>query len=114
VSETSQVETDLTKAEAAIGRARDLVSAGTEVDLTGLDGCIAQLCENISALPLAQRTAYKPRLVGMIDNLNSLVESLSAQHQELGSALRDVASRQRATTAYSGSSGKGMPRKPNK
>lgn len=114
MSETSQVETDLTAAETAINRARDLLNNGGEIDLTGLDGCVAKLCKDITTLPKGQRANYKPRLVGMIDNLNSLVESLSVQHKELGTALKDVASRQRAVNAYSGTPDGSPPRKTNK
>ncbi len=114
MSEPSQVEADLTAAQAAINRARDLLNDGNEVDLTGLDGCVAKLCKDIAALPEGQRAIYKPRLVGMIDNLNSLVESLSVQHKELGAALKNVSSRQRAVNAYSGTPDGSTPRKTNK
>lgn len=100
VSQPSLIENGLAEAATAIAKARDLLSSGTMVDLTGLDGCVAKLCDAIAALPKDQSESYKSRLVGLIDDLNSLVETLSAQHKELSSALKDVSSRHRAAAAY--------------
>ncbi len=100
VSQPSLIENGLAEAATAIARARDLLSSGTMVDLAGLDSCVAKLCDAIADLPKDQCEDYKSRLVGLIDDLNSLVESLSAQHKELSSALKNVSSRHRATAAY--------------
>ena len=107
MSQTSHIENGLAEAAAAIASARDLLSSGTMVDLTGLDGCVATLCDAIAALPRDRSESYKSRLVGLIDDLNSLVESLSAQHKELSSALKDGSSRHRAVAAYGAAPGQG-------
>ena len=39
-------------------------------------------------------------MISLIDNLNGLVELLSAQHQELSKEIKGVSNRQRAVTAY--------------
>lgn len=114
MSPPSQVETDLSDAAAAIAKARDLLAGDRLIDLAGLDGCVAKLCEDIAMLPEDQRHTVKPLLVGLIDNLNGLVESLSSQHNELSSALKDIAARQRAVNAYGAAPGRGGAPKPKK
>ncbi len=114
MSQPSQVETDLSDAAAAIAKARDLLAGGHPIDLAGLDGCVAKLCEDIARLPEGQRETVKPQLVGLIDNLNGLVESLSSQHNELSSALKDIAARQRAVNAYGAAPGHSGAPKPKK
>ncbi len=114
MNQPSQVETDLAEAATAVGKARDLLAAGTAIDLAGLDGCVAKLCDTIAAMADGQREHLKPRLVALIDNLNSLVESLGSQHKELSAALKDISARQRAVTAYSGTPGQTGASKPRK
>jgi hypothetical protein len=114
MSQPSQVETDLSDAAAAIAKARDLLARSHPIDLAGLDGCVAKLCEDIAALPDGQRETVKPQLVGLIDNLNGLVESLSSQHNELSTTLKDIAARQRAVNAYGAAPGRSGEPKPKK
>ncbi len=114
MSQPSQVETDLSAAAAALSKARDLLAADHPIDLAGLDGCVAKLCDDIAELPDGQREFVKPQLVALIDNLNGLVESLSSQHNELSSALKDIAARQRAVNAYGGAPDRSGAPKPKK
>ncbi len=107
MNQTSQVENDLTDAETAVVKARDLLAAGNLIDLAGLDEGVAKLCDDMAGLPAAQRQTYKFRLVALIDNLNALVDALSAQHSELRTTLKDLSSRQRAASAYGRAPGQG-------
>ena len=111
MSETAALDHQMEKAGLLIDAARDLLTEGNLVDLDGLDQRIQELCADIGKLPADLRNGFKGRMIGLIDNLNGLVELLSAQHRELNKEIKGVSNRQRAVTAYgSAPGGKTGPR----
>jgi hypothetical protein len=100
MSETATIDHQMDKADRLIDAARDLLTGGNLVDLEGLDQRIQELCADIGKLPAEIHIGFKGRMISLIDNLNGLVELLSAQHPELSKEIKGVSKRQRAVTAY--------------
>lgn len=104
MTDLAQIETKLEEASAGVAAARMLMAQGSPVDLVGLEGGIAEICDSIGGLPVDARQSLKNSLLGLIDDLNGLSETLAAQHAQLTEALKGTSSRQRAVSAY-GTSG---------
>lgn len=109
-----QVEAKLEEATAGVAAARMLLTQGSPVDLAGLEGGIAEICDSIGSLPSNARHGLKDRLVGLIDDLNGLSETLAAQHAQLTDALKSASSRQRAVSAYGTGGDKASPNRTKK
>ena len=101
----TKVRSDLDQASAAVGAARTMVNQGQAVDLTGLESHVETLCTDINRLEPGDRTALKPSLVALIDDLNKLAVNIAERNRAIGEQLRDTGTRERATTAYTAGSG---------
>ncbi len=55
-----------------------LVEGGRQVDLTGLDGMIGQLCARALDLPAEQRPAMRARLAELLAQLDGLSVTLAS------------------------------------
>lgn len=96
----ARVESALQEASTAIGAARTLLDQGNIVDLSGLEAHVDRACSEILQLPRDQRQPLKPVLVGLIDGLNALADTLTTQHREVSSALTGLGARRKAVAAY--------------
>jgi len=79
---------------------RKSVEEGSVIDLTGLDHSIEEMCNAINDLPADQRISVKKTLIGLIDELNALVDMLHIQQSKVSDGLKGIASRQQAVSAY--------------
>lgn len=98
------IQVQLEQTSGAIEGFRASVADGVAVDLTGLDKSIEVMCDAINALAPDQRLTVKATLIGLLDAMNSLVEDLKGQQDEISEDLKGVSSRQQAVSAY----GKGL------
>ncbi|MDA1325711.1 MAG: hypothetical protein O3C34_13300 [Proteobacteria bacterium] len=94
------IQTQLDQTSGAIERFRSCLAEGSIIDLTGLDQKIEGMCNAIIELPEDQRATIKATLIGLIDELNGLVELLSLQQDKVSEELQGVASRHKAVSAY--------------
>ena len=104
MSALTDIQTQLDQTSNVIERFRDSVAEGSVIDLTGLDQKIEGMCDAINELPADQRITVKSTLIGLIDDLNTLVESLTVQQDKVSEGLKGVISREKAVSAY----GKGI------
>jgi hypothetical protein len=98
------IKTELDQTSSVIAQFRTSVSQGEIIDLTGLDQKIEGMCNAIVDLPDEQRDTVKATLIGLIDDLNTLVDMLTQQQQKVSEGLKGVTSREKAVSAY----GKGL------
>ena len=98
------IQTQLHQTSGVIEGFRGSLAEGSVIDLTGLDRSIEVMCNAISDLPADQRVTVKAGLVGLMDDLNSLVDMLTKQQVKASEGLKGVASRHQAVSAY----GKGL------
>lgn len=101
-----QLEMDLREASEGLAAARSLIEQGRTVQLTGLEKHVAKVCEDVGALPPGDQQRIKTRLVALIDDLNTVAEILTAQHEQMSAELTDLSTRQRAMSAYKTLGGK--------
>jgi hypothetical protein len=100
MSALRDIQTQLDQTSGVIERFRSCIAEGSVIDLTGLDQRIEGMCDAIIQLPEDQRVTVKATLIGLIDELNGLVELLSQQQDKVSEDLKGVASRQKAVSAY--------------
>ena len=86
----------------AVAAAQDTVARGGMVDFTGLDRDVHVLCHAVAGLPRAQGRALTARLLGLVDDLNRLIEVLGkARDAAAAAATVDAAATpQQAAAAY--------------
>jgi hypothetical protein len=61
----------------AVMIARTLVHEGHRIDLTGLDGQVGLLCAKALDLPPEQGRSVRPKLVGLLSTVDSLIACLT-------------------------------------
>ena len=94
------IKTELDQTSSVIERFRSSVAQGEIIDLTGLDQKIEGMCNAIIELPEDERVTVKATLIGLIDDLNALVDMLNRQQEKASEELKGVTSRERAVSAY--------------
>ncbi|MDA1326101.1 MAG: hypothetical protein O3C34_15300 [Proteobacteria bacterium] len=100
MSALGDIQTQLEQTANVIEGFRCSVAEGSVVDLSGLDQSVEVMCTAINDLPAEQRVTVKATLIGLLDDLNTLVELLNMQQSEASEGLKGVASRQKAVSAY--------------
>lgn len=101
------VQAELDEASTAIGAAHTLLEQGTVVDLSGLETHVERACGALGHLDMPERMLLKPKLIMLMDSLNTLTGELTRQHAELAETLQNLGNRQQALSAYA-------PTKPRK
>jgi hypothetical protein len=105
-----QVHAGLKEAGSAVQAARTLLNQGNQVDLSGLEKYVEDLCGSVARLPDGKGGALKPALIKLIDQLGELSEDITAERDKLASEMKTLSDRRRAASAYE--SGTGSPGKP--
>ena len=100
MSALRDIQTQLDQTASVIERFHHSVAEGTVIDLTGLDQRIEGMCNAINDLPEDERASVKGTLIGLIDDLNALVELLTRQQDLVSESLKGVTSREKAVSAY--------------
>lgn len=100
MSALEEIQIQLDQTAGVIEGFRNSVAEGSVIDLTGLDQSIEVMCNAINILPADQRMTVKASLIGLIDDLNALVDILHLQQGKASEALKGVTSRQQAVSAY--------------
>lgn len=101
------VETRLGEASAQISAARAALAEGRPLVLDGLVEHVDRVCRDLAALPNAEATVFKSRLLTILDDLNGLAGTLTREHDALKHALKDLSTHQRAQSAYGKATGGG-------
>jgi hypothetical protein len=91
---------------AVVAAARGVLAEGRAVDLAGLDGRIAGLCEGIRALPAPEAAGFRPRIIALLDEIDRLALDLDAHRAAVAKALGSLTLGRQAVAAY-GKSGAG-------
>lgn len=94
------VEARLGEASAQIAAARAALAEGRSLVLDSLVETVDLACRDLASLPSAEANVFKPRLLTIFDDLNSLAETLTREHDALKHALKDLSTHQRAQSAY--------------
>ena len=82
-----------------VSAARAAVGGGNFVDMTSLDGAVADLCAAVEGLPQPHQARAARQLARLADDLSALAAALQTQRELMERANR-AAARQRAIEAY--------------
>jgi hypothetical protein len=102
VSEHAVIEAEMHSLSARLRRARQDLSGGTIVDLTPIERDVKGLCRAVGTLSPDDAGGLRPRIVGLLEEINHLGENLRAGLDELAQLLSAASERRKALTAYAG------------
>ncbi len=94
------IESDMAALAARLRAARQGLSQGIITDLEPVERHVQRLCGQIAALPREEARGLRPRVMGLLEELNHLGEHLHAGLDELAQLLGEAGERRRALTAY--------------
>jgi hypothetical protein len=100
VSNTAALESEMQSLAARLRKARQGLSRGTIVDLTPIEQDVKWLCRSIETLPAEEASGLRPRLFGLLEEVNQLGENLRAGLGELAQLLSAASDRRKALSAY--------------
>jgi hypothetical protein len=100
VSQTASLESDMHSLSARLRKARHGLSSGTIVDLTPIEQDVQWLCRSVEALSPEDAAQLRPRIFGLLEEVNQLGENLRAGLGELAQLLSAAGDRRKALTAY--------------
>ena len=80
--------------------ARQAVENGKQVDLSGLEREVDEICAQLGGVPPGAAANIRLMLVVLMDDLERLTASLTSAHQKLTSEIGSLKTRRRATKAY--------------
>lgn len=100
MSHSAAIESEMHSLTARLRKARQGLSKGTIIDLTPIEQDVKGLCQAIEALPREESRHLRPRLFGLVEEVNQLGENLRAGLGELAEMLNAASDRRKALTAY--------------
>ena len=65
-----------------------MVNDGRMIDLSGLQDRVEAICGAIQALPAGEQSDFRDPIVALLSELDSLTETLTAQHERLSVGLK--------------------------
>lgn len=94
-----------------IEQCRRELAEGRQIDLSGLDGQVDALCEEVAKLPAETAEKLQPRMQELMGELTDLGKKLEEARMEVQRQLEGLNLRQKANKAYSTTSAS-KPEKP--
>lgn len=76
-----QVSQELEKAASMVGTARRLLSTGTTVDLSALEGKVRFICETLAGMARDEGRALVPDMEALIADLDRLAKAVVERHE---------------------------------
>lgn len=90
----------LDQVQSIVSTARRLLAQGNSVDLAKLEARVEEFCAQVPTLPEETRKVIRPKMVALIDELNSLSREMKEQYEYLRQNLSELAVNRRAQAAY--------------
>jgi hypothetical protein len=100
VSQRDIIESEMHSLSARLRKARQRLSSGTIVDLAPIEEDVKWLCRAIEKLAPDEAGPLRPRLLGLLEEINQLGENLRAGLGELAQLLSAAGDRRKAISAY--------------
>ncbi len=100
MSHTAAIESEMHSITARLRKARQGLSNGSIVDLTPIEQDVKGLCQAVENLAPEESRSLRPRLVGLLEEINQLGENLRAGLGELAQLLSAASERRKALDAY--------------
>jgi hypothetical protein len=91
---------DIAKLNDVVSAARDLINDGQIINIQPLENEVQQLCGRMTGLESQTARMVHPVLLGLMEELNRLAETMGERHRELTGALRALSQHGNAASAY--------------
>ena len=92
---------DITKISDIVTAARDLVADGQVIDVQPLEKEVEDMCARLAEVGAETAREVQPVLLGLMEELNHLAQTMDDRHGELSDELRSLAAHGNAASAYS-------------
>lgn len=92
---------DIAKISDVVSAARDLINDGQIINIQPLENEVEQLCGRMTGLDAKTAKKVHSVLLGLMEELNRLAETMGERHRELTGALRSLSQHGNAASAYS-------------
>ena len=99
-SAKSVIESEMGALITSLRNARQGLAKGAAIDLEPLEQSVRRLCGQIDALPRAEADSLRPRVIGLLEEINCVGDNLRAGLGELAQLLGAAGERRRALSAY--------------
>lgn len=83
-----------------IATAKAHLADGGEVDMTGLDGKVRELCDRVLDMPKPEADAYTVEMEALVDELDTLKTDMVTAQAEVQRQIEGLNLRQKAAKAY--------------
>jgi len=100
VTDANTIKLRITTLSRSIETACAAMDENTEVNLSGLETAVEEICSEMAGLPPEEGEELKDSLILLTDNIDKLEAKLRAVQEELSKDISNVDTRQRATNAY--------------
>lgn len=90
----------LTQIRSFIGTAKAHLAEGGEVDMTGLDGKVRELCDRVLDMPKPEADAYATEMEALVEELDALKIGMVSAQAEVRRQIEGLNLRQKAVKAY--------------
>ena len=100
MSQRDIIESEMHSLSARLRKARQGLSSGTIVDLAPIEEDVKWLCRAIEQLAPDEARPLRPRIFGLLEEINQLGENLRAGLGELAQLLSAAGDRRKALNAY--------------
>ncbi|MDH3241507.1 MAG: hypothetical protein OEO83_12675 [Alphaproteobacteria bacterium] len=91
---------DIARVGDVVAAARDLIEEGQIINIQPLEKEVEELCGRMTSLEAAAAKKVQPVLLGLMEELNHLAETMGERHRELTGALRSLSRHGNAASAY--------------
>lgn len=95
-----EIEITLQKADDFMSNAIEKLNKDEEVDLTGMDAMVAELCEKVVTLPEDKAKAFHEKLQKLMEKLNTVAALLQKQHEAIKGQISGLNEQKQAAVAY--------------
>ncbi|MFD2207907.1 hypothetical protein [Kiloniella antarctica] len=96
----NKLEKNLEALSRKIATASSAAKAGELADVTDLPATTEFLCQEISTLPLLERSKLSPKLLGLIEELDNLTITINLSLDSVRTEIKETTSHNRAARAY--------------
>lgn len=90
----------LTQIRSFIGTAKTHLAEGGDVDMTGLDGKVRELCDRVLDMPKPEADAYAVEMDALVEELDTLKLDMVSAQAGLRQQIEGLNLRHKAVKAY--------------
>ncbi len=101
VAKQQNILEGITKISDIVTAARDLVKDGQIIDVQPLEQEVEDLCAMLAGVDAQTAREVQPILLGLMEELNHLAQTMDDRHSQLSDELRSLAAHGNAASAYS-------------